>query len=89
MRRLLRQAPTVGEGPYPEQGVRWEAGMYAAYFSDYPMQLCVGTPSDTKYSSPLSKLQAVYPDRTAKSIADPGKGVVGAILLRVSRTAVD
>jgi 4-amino-4-deoxy-L-arabinose transferase-like glycosyltransferase len=24
---------TIGEGPYPEHGVGWEAGMYAAYFS--------------------------------------------------------
>jgi hypothetical protein len=24
----------IGQGPYPERGVGWEAGIYAAYFAD-------------------------------------------------------
>lgn len=29
-----RNIAVVGEGPYPEHGVGWEAGLYAAYFAD-------------------------------------------------------
>jgi len=29
-----RNIVVIGEGPYPEHGVGWEAGLYAAYFAD-------------------------------------------------------
>ena len=29
-----RSIVSIGEGPYPEHGVGWEAGLYSAYFSD-------------------------------------------------------
>src|SRR2546427_1791144 len=29
-----RTLVTIGEGPYPEHGVGWEAGIYTAYFSE-------------------------------------------------------
>lgn len=109
-------AVSIGEGPYPEHGVGWEAGMYAAYFSgsrivgtlfdlpDISAQDSVihdisklspdavmvwGLATDAMHSSLVRKLQAAYPDRSAKLIADPHKGVVGVILLRVSHIAVD
>jgi len=109
-------AVSIGEGPYPEHGVGWEAGLYAAYFSDSrivgtlfdlpdnsaqaslihdisklsPDAVMVwGSATDPMCSWLVSKLEAAYPDRSAKLITDPRKGVVGVILLRVNRTAVD
>jgi hypothetical protein len=101
-------AVTIGQGPYPEHGVGWEAGLYAAYFSgshligtlfDLPQEseqesvirdvgklspdaiMVWGSPGEAKYASLVSKLQAAYPDRSAQLISDPGKGIVGAILI--------
>jgi 4-amino-4-deoxy-L-arabinose transferase-like glycosyltransferase len=32
--RGARNIVVIGDGPYPEDGVGWEAGLYAAYFAD-------------------------------------------------------
>ena len=107
---------SIGEGPYPQHGVGWEAGMYTVYFShsrivgmlfDLPdnsgqnsiiHDISELSPdavmvwgSDAMYSSLVSKLQATYPDRSAKLITDPRKGAVGTILGRptVDHTLVD
>lgn len=105
------QASTVvgiGAGPYPEHGVGWEAGIYAAYFSgsrvvgellEVPPGLSPdsvvadvktlapdavmlwGAPTDSNYSSLLSKLETAFPEAGSHRITDPRKGDVGAILL--------
>ncbi len=56
-------ALSIGEGPYPEHGVGWEAGMYAAYFSDSRL---VGTlfdlPDNSRQNSVIHDISELSPD---------------------------
>jgi len=65
----LRQIPscdrlvTIGEGPFPEHGIGWEAGIYASYFAQcHVIGFGEKIPSARERSSVLADIQTLQPD---------------------------
>jgi len=58
-----RKIVTIGEGPYPEHGVGWEAGLYSAYFSDSRIIAALFAPLTGVQVGPiLSDVSMLAPD---------------------------
>jgi hypothetical protein len=53
----------IGEGPYPEHGVGWEAGVYAAYFAGSPIVADLfQVPEGVNVDSIVTDVQKLSPD---------------------------
>jgi hypothetical protein len=59
----VRRLVSIGEGPYPEHGVGWEAGLYSAYFSGSQI---IGenfsSPAGTIPDAVIGDISALSPD---------------------------
>jgi hypothetical protein len=58
-----RNIVVIGAGPYPEHGVGWEAGVYAAYFSQCRIVAALyEVPADVNLDAIASDVKKVAPD---------------------------
>jgi 4-amino-4-deoxy-L-arabinose transferase-like glycosyltransferase len=58
-----RSVITIGEGPYPEHGVGWEAGIYTAYFAGSPIVANLfEIPRGVNPDSIVTDIQKLSPD---------------------------